>query len=96
MLQWISTIELPNWKEWIQVLILTAMIYYVLRQFKGTRGSAILSGLIFLYVVLYAVTSLSHLDVLNWLLAKLMFYIPVVVIVIFQPEIRCVLAQLGR
>ena len=96
MLQWISNIELPNWKEWIQVLILTAMIYYVLRQFKGTRGSAILSGLIFLYVVLYAVTSLSHLDVLNWLLAKLMFYIPVVVIVIFQPEIRRVLAQLGR
>lgn len=94
-MQWIN-IELPDWKGWIEVLILTAMLYYVFRQFKGTRGSAILSGLIFLYVVLFSVTSLSHLDVLNWLLAKLMFYIPLAVIVIFQPEIRRVLARLGR
>ena len=92
----IYNLEIPNWSGWIEILILTAMIYAVFRLFKGTRGSAILSGLIFLYVILFAVTSLSHLDVLNWLLQKLMLYIAVAVVVIFQPEIRRVLAQLGR
>ncbi|MBN2164566.1 MAG: diadenylate cyclase CdaA [Pontiellaceae bacterium] len=88
--------EIPNWTGWIEILILTTMIYFVFRLFKGTRASAILSGLIFLYVILFAVTSLSNLDVLNWLLQKMMLYIALAVVVIFQPEIRRVLARLGR
>ncbi len=95
-MQWIDAFEVPKLAGWIEILILTAMMYFVFRLFKGTRGSAILSGLIMLFVILFAVTSLSHLDVLNWLLSKLMLYISLAIVVIFQPEIRRVLAQLGR
>ncbi len=95
-MQWIDAFEVPKLAGWIEILILTAMMYFVFRLFKGTRGSAILSGLIMLFVILFAVTSLSHLDVLNWLLSKLMLYISLAVVVIFQPEIRRVLARLGR
>jgi diadenylate cyclase len=95
-MHWIDALELPNEAGWIEILILTAMMYFVFRLFKGTRGSAILSGLIILFVFLFAVTSLSNLDVLNWLLSKLMLYISLAVVVIFQPEIRRVLARLGR
>jgi diadenylate cyclase len=72
------------------------MFYFLFRLFRGTRGSAILSGLIILFSTLFVITSLSHLDVLNWLLSKLMLYISLAVVVIFQPEIRRVLARLGR
>lgn len=92
----IDAIELPDLAGWIEILILTAMMYFIFRLFKGTRGSAILSGLIILFVMLFAITSLSDLDVLNWLLSKLMLYISLAVVVIFQPEIRRVLARLGR
>ncbi len=95
-MQWIEALEVPDQAGWIEILILTAMMYFVFRLFKGTRGSAILSGLIILFVFLFAVTSLSHLDVLNWLLSKLMLYISLAIVVIFQPEIRRVLARLGR
>jgi len=95
-MQLIDAFELPELTGWIEILILTAMMYAVFRVFKGTRGSAILSGLILLFLILLAVTSLSNLDVLNWLLSKLMLYISLAVVVIFQPEIRRVLAQLGR
>lgn len=94
-MQWMD-IELPDWTGWIEILILTAALYFVFRIFKGTRGSAILSGLIMLFVILSVVATLSNLDVLNWLLSKLMLYISLAIIVIFQPEIRRVLAQLGR
>jgi len=95
-MQWQEAFELPDVLGWIEIFILASLFYFVFRLFKGTRGSSILSGLILLFGILYAVTSLSHLDVLNWVLSKLMLYITLAVVVIFQPEIRRVLARLGR
>ena len=96
MMQWQEAFEIPDVLGWIEILILASLFYFIFRLFKGTRGSAILSGLILLFGILYAVTSLSRLDVLNWVLSKLMLYITLAVVVIFQPEIRRVLARLGR
>ena len=93
---WNDTFEIPDVLGWIEIFILAAMFYFLFRLFKGTRGSAILSGLIILFAALFAITSLSHLDVLNWLLSKLMLVISLAIVVIFQPEIRRVLARLGR
>jgi len=93
---WSETFEFPGWAGWVEIFILTAMIYFLFWVFKGTRGAAILSGLIIVYGALYAITSLSNLDILNWLLSKLMLYISLAVMVIFHPEIRRVLARLGR
>lgn len=95
-MQWNESFELPNVLGWIEIFVLAAMFYYVFRFFKGTRGAAILSGMILLYGVLYAITSISHLDILNWLLSKLMLYISLAFIVIFQPEIRRMLSRLGK
>ncbi len=95
-MRWSEAFELPDVLGWIEILILAAMLYAVFLLFKGTRGSSILTGLIILFGVLFAITSLSHLDVLNWLLSKLTLYISLAVVVIFQPEIRRMLARLGR
>jgi diadenylate cyclase len=95
-MQWTDAFEIPGWPGWVEIFILTAMLYFLFWLFKGTRGAAILSGLIIVFGALYAITSLSNLDILNWLLSKLMLYISLAVMVIFQPEIRRVLARLGR
>ncbi len=88
--------DLPNLAGWVEIFVLAGMFYYVFRLFKGTRGAAILTGLIIVYGVLYALTIFTHLDTLNWLLSKLMLYISLAFVIIFQPEIRRVLAKLGR
>jgi len=88
--------DLPSFAGWVEIFVLAAMFYYVFRLFKGTRGAAILSGLIIVYGALYIITVLSRLDILNWLLSRLMLYISLAFVVIFQPEIRRVLARLGR
>ena len=93
---WNDAFELPGVLGWIEITVLAAMFYYIFRLFKGTRGAAILTGLIIVFGVLYAVTILSHLDILNWLLSRLMLYISLAFLVIFQPEIRRVLSKLGR
>jgi diadenylate cyclase len=95
-MQWKDAFELPDALGWIEILILGSLLYFVFRLFKGTRGSSILTGLIIFFGILFIVTSVSHLDVLNWVLSKLMLYFSLAVIVIFHPEIRRVLARLGR
>ncbi len=93
---WKEAFEIPDTLGWIEIFILAGMLYFVFRLFKGTRGASILTGLIILFGTLLLITNISRLDVLNWLLSRLMLYISLAVMVIFQPEIRRVLAQLGR
>jgi len=94
-MNWLE-IEIPEWTGLIEILILATAFYYLLRFFRGTRGSAILTGLIILFVGLIVLTSLSNLTTLSWLLQKLMGYLAIALIVIFHPEIRRALARLGR
>lgn len=88
--------ENPGIYGWIEILVLSLLFYYVYMLFRDTRGGSILTGLIILFGVLIIVTNISNLHILNWLLQKLMLYISLAVVVIFQPEIRRVLARLGR
>ena len=95
-MQILDSFELPSVSGWIEILVLTSLFYVIFRLFKGTRGAAILSGMIIIYGALYIITSVSHLDTLNWLLSRLMLYLSLAFVVIFQPEMRRMLAKLGR
>ncbi len=92
----LKSIVMPDGQGWIEIIILSILLFFIFKFFKGTRGSSIFSGLIVFFIGLYALTSIINLDVLNWLLSKLTLYFSLAVIVIFQPEIRRALARLGR
>ena len=95
-MNWLSGIENPGWTGAIEISIIAVTFYFLLKFFRGTRGSAIMTGTIILFVILIAVTKLTNLPVLNWLLQRLMVYLALAMVVIFHPEIRRALAQLGR
>lgn len=95
-MNWLSGIENPGWTGGLEILILAVAFYLILKVFRGTRGSAILTGVVILFLVLIGITKFSNLPVLNWLLQKLMAYLALAMIVIFQPEIRRAFARLGR
>ncbi len=95
-MEWLSRIEYPNWTGLVEILILAVIFYYILKFFRGTRGAAILTGFAILFATLIVITRLTNLQILNWLLQKLMLYLALALIVIFQPEIRRALARLGR
>jgi len=86
--------------EWLaamfEILLLAGIFYYTLRFLQGTRGAQVLTGLVVALLFLFGVTYLFHLDVLNWLLSKLFVYLAIGFLIIFQPEIRHALAELGR
>ncbi len=80
----------------LQIVILAVVYYYIFLFFKGTRGAQVLIGLILLLAILVGVTQAFHLGALNYLLRRFSVYLSIALLVIFQPEIRRALAELGR
>jgi diadenylate cyclase len=83
------------WKAGIEILLLTAVIYYFLLLFRGTRGAAVLTGFVIVLFAIVVVTRVFELDVINWILGRFLAFLAIAVLVIFQPELRRALAQLG-
>lgn len=79
-----------------EVFVLAFVYYYVFLFLRGTRGAQVLVGLVIVIVALQGATYFLHLNELNWLLRKLSVYVAIALLVIFQPEIRRALAELGR
>jgi len=80
----------------LEMLVLAVMFYYVFLFLRGTRGWQVLIGFISALIVVMLLTGLLHLAALNWLLTKFTTYIALAFVVIFQPEIRRALAELGK
>jgi diadenylate cyclase len=87
---------LNYWRTAVEILILAVVVYYVAVFVRGTRGAAILTGLLVLLLSLAIVTHVLNLEVLKLLISLLTPFFAIVLVVIFQPELRRMLAQLGN
>src|SRR3979490_1505762 len=81
--------------EVIDVAIVAIVLYQLLRLLRGTQGTQILVGLIVMAVIGVVATQFN-LVLLSWLFKNAGFFILIAVIVMFQPELRRALDQLGR
>ena len=84
-----------DWKDAIEILLVAYLIYRVLVLWTGTRAFQILVGLVLL-VAVYAVAQLLELGLITAILSQAFTYGVFALIVVFQPELRNALAQLGR
>jgi len=89
-------LHLPGPAGIVEILALAVMFYYIISFFRGTRGAAVLSGLILLLILMIVVTQAFSLNTLSWILQRFSVYLAVAFVVIFQPEIRRALAELGK
>jgi diadenylate cyclase len=91
----ITTFIRNNWNAGIEILLLAVGIYYAYLYFRGTRGARILTGVAIVFIVLTLVSQLLNLTVISWLLRSLSAFIAIALVVIFQPELRRVMTELG-
>ncbi|HMO50233.1 MAG TPA: diadenylate cyclase CdaA [Kiritimatiellia bacterium] len=87
---------MPGFNGVLEIVILSIAFYYILLFIRGTRGVQVLFGLALIFIALILLTYFFQLDTLNWILQRSTFYIVFGLLVIFQPEIRQALAELGR
>jgi diadenylate cyclase len=86
---------LNGWNAAIEILLLAIAIYYGYLYFRGTRGAKVLTGLAILFITLTLVSQILNLTVISWLLRSLTAFLAIALVVIFQPELRRALAELG-
>ena len=79
----------------VEILILTVIIYELLIWIKNTRAWTLLKGIV--VVTAFALISyFFHLTTLTWVMSKTAGVLVTVVVIVFQPELRRALEQLGR
>ena len=78
----------------IDLAIVIFLIYYFLKIVKGSRAWQLIKGIVLLIVITW-LSGLFNLKILNWILTGIMNLGVIAIIVIFQPELRRGLEQLG-
>jgi len=84
------------WRYALEIVILTVGIYSALRFIRGTRAAPIVTGFLVVLLTLVLVAYLLKLQVLQWILQAFSAFFAVAVVVLFQPELRRILAELGN
>jgi diadenylate cyclase len=85
----------PDLRDLLEILLVSYLIYRVLLLWTGTRAFQILFGLVLL-VAGYAGASFLDLELITYILSQVFTYGAFALIVVFQPELRNALAQLGQ
>ncbi|HEX8551492.1 MAG TPA: diadenylate cyclase CdaA [Abditibacteriaceae bacterium] len=79
----------------IDILLVATAIYYLLAIAKNSRAMQLIKGLVTLLVVMQVAQWLG-MDTLQWVIRQAIFASALAVVILFQPEIRAALDQLGR
>jgi diadenylate cyclase len=79
----------------IEILIIATGIYYTWKLFRGTRGARVLAGFGFVLATLSLLSVAFHLTVLKTLLSESSTFLLVALVIIFQPELRRIFAEVG-
>lgn len=85
----------PQLNDLLDILIVAVLIYQMIMLTRDTRASEVLKGFLLL-VGASLLSSLLGLTSLTWVLKQILSNGALVLVVLFQPEIRRVLEQLGR
>ena len=92
---WANTMERLTINEIIDILIVAFMIYNLLQLTRETRANQVLKG-VGIIIVAYFLSGVLRLQAFNWLLRYIMDAGAVVLVVLFQPELRRALEKIGR
>ena len=78
----------------LDIAIVIFLVYLFFKTVKGSRAWQLIKGIV-LFIIITWVSGLLNLKILNWILTGIMNLGVIAIIVIFQPELRRALEQLG-
>jgi len=87
--------QLGNPRSIVDILVVTLIIYWVLWMAQGTRATQLIRGIAILLVIGIVLASSLQLTTLNWVLGQTWPALIIAIPVLFAPELRRALEQLG-
>lgn len=93
----ITWLSLPEMKpmDFVEIILIAVLFYYVIKWIKTTRAWVIVKGLIVLLLV-WVVATLLQFDVILWIFTNTIGVGITALLILFQPELRRVLETLGQ
>ena len=79
----------------IDIVIVSYLLYRLLGFIKETRAQQLFRGIL-LIIAFFLISEVFNLSLLNWLFTRLVTVGLIAVVILFQPEIRRGLEQIGR
>ena len=84
-----------NITDIIEIIIISVVIYYIINWFKTTRAWVLLKGILVLLFFM-GIAAIFKLNTILWIFENTINVGIIALIIVFQPEFRRVLEQLGR
>ena len=91
----IKILNIIRWQDVVDILLVTVILYRVLLIIKGTKAARMLIGLGVLFLA-FVMSKYLGLYTIDWIIQSLWAQIVLAIIILFQPEIRRTLAQVGE
>lgn len=85
----------PTWRDALEIAIASVIIYRVLLVLARRRAMQILGGIVVL-VGAFALAKALKLTMITYLMSQIFTYAALALVVVFAPELRAALAQIGR
>src|SRR4051794_22439633 len=90
----------PLWLTLVEMLLIGAVVWWVVRFLRGTRGARLLKGiavvLIFLYLIVRILASRLGMERIVYLYGLFLQYASFAIVIVFQPELRRAIMRLGE
>ncbi|MHB9133295.1 MAG: diadenylate cyclase CdaA [Armatimonadota bacterium] len=87
----------PKFSDGIDIFVVALGIYLLLRLVRGTRAVQLIKGFVAMaFVVLVTSASFLNLKTTHWVLSVILQNWVIALIILFQPELRLVVEQIGR
>lgn len=94
--EWMVSIAMNfQFKDAVDIIIVAFLIYGVVKLVRETRAGQLVKGL-FLLVILFIISSYFNLVMVSRVLAYFFQFAFIAILIVFQPEIRKALEQVGR
>ncbi len=85
-----------RWQGVVEILLLTGVFYYGYKLLRRTQGAKVLSGFLLVFFAALFASRFLELQVLSFLLQAFVSVLVLAFLILFQPEIRRALAEIGR
>src|SRR3954468_18502687 len=97
---WIAVRAYAWWQVAIELFLIGAVVWWVIRFLRGTRGARMLKGVAFVLISLYLIVRLVGtqfgLNRIEFLYRQFLIFASLATVVVFQPELRRALMRLGE
>ena len=90
-----ATLKTFEFKDAIDILVIALMLYYLFKLFRQSRSGQLVKGVVIL-IIAFAISAVLNLTMVNYILRSLFEVAAIMIVVVFQPELRQALERLGR